>query len=292
MTQCRVKKQIPLSKQAYPDALRKREEALLGRRCKDECASGEPCAKKRRAEIGLALSGGGIRSATFALGVIQALAKKGEFKKIDVLSTVSGGGYTGSLISRLFTRDDVKSAGDVEQAIQPADESQNAKGWIGSGVVLRWLRENGQHLAPNGAGDLLLAGAIMLRNWLSVHVVLATFALTAFVFMQLIRNGLHDNNLHAWLAEKLDSTFLACFAGAGPNVPASIAELEALLTCYLPFGESYLWWSPWLLLPPLIVIVFVVPFGWRIGLPRATAGNRLTASTGGYGIRCGALCLF
>ena len=44
--------------------------------------------------FGLALSGGGIRSATFALGVLQALAKRGLLSKIDYLSTVSGGGAT------------------------------------------------------------------------------------------------------------------------------------------------------------------------------------------------------
>ncbi|WP_199738324.1 patatin-like phospholipase family protein [Corallococcus sp. CA054B] len=46
--------------------------------------------------FGLALSGGGIRSATFNLGLLQALAR---LKLLDVfhyLSTVSGGGYVGS----------------------------------------------------------------------------------------------------------------------------------------------------------------------------------------------------
>jgi hypothetical protein len=41
--------------------------------------------------IGLALSGGGIRSATFSLGVVQVLADKGFLKEVDFLSTVSGG---------------------------------------------------------------------------------------------------------------------------------------------------------------------------------------------------------
>ena len=46
--------------------------------------------------VGLALSGGGIRSATFSLGVLQALAKLDALKYVDYLSTVSGGGYIGS----------------------------------------------------------------------------------------------------------------------------------------------------------------------------------------------------
>jgi hypothetical protein len=77
---------------------------------------------------GLALSGGGIRSATFCLGVLQALAKAPfnppaeksgllpkaleassppDFRwpllaRFDFLSTVSGGGYTGGFFSALF----------------------------------------------------------------------------------------------------------------------------------------------------------------------------------------------
>src|SRR5262245_46196383 len=58
---------------------------------------------KRRAA--LCISGGGIRSASFALGVIQGLARLGTaakdsfLAKIDYLSTVSGGGYIGSWLS-------------------------------------------------------------------------------------------------------------------------------------------------------------------------------------------------
>ncbi|MGH8738183.1 MAG: patatin-like phospholipase family protein, partial [Burkholderiales bacterium] len=61
---------------------------------------------------GLALSGGGIRSATFALGVLQALAiaqvEGGNGKRtawlrcFDYLSTVSGGGYVGAFFVSLF----------------------------------------------------------------------------------------------------------------------------------------------------------------------------------------------
>lgn len=51
--------------------------------------------------VGLACSGGGIRSASFCLGVIQHLISHKLFSKIDYLSTVSGGGYIGSCISAL-----------------------------------------------------------------------------------------------------------------------------------------------------------------------------------------------
>ena len=54
--------------------------------------------------LGLALSGGGIRSATFNLGVLQTLARLDILRRMDYLSTVSGGGYIGSCLSSLLSR--------------------------------------------------------------------------------------------------------------------------------------------------------------------------------------------
>ena len=48
---------------------------------------------------GLALSGGGIRSATFALGVLEGLKAARLLKQVDIVSTVSGGGYIGGWLS-------------------------------------------------------------------------------------------------------------------------------------------------------------------------------------------------
>src|ERR1700730_13182558 len=45
--------------------------------------------------VGLALSGGGIRSATFCLGFLQELSRLKLLRIFDYLSTVSGGGYVG-----------------------------------------------------------------------------------------------------------------------------------------------------------------------------------------------------
>ena len=46
--------------------------------------------------VGLAFSGGGIRSATFNLGILKALHELRVLKYVDYLSTVSGGGYVGA----------------------------------------------------------------------------------------------------------------------------------------------------------------------------------------------------
>src|SRR5580693_1291495 len=47
----------------------------------------------------LCFSGGGIRSATFCLGVMQGLSHHSLLQEFDYLSTVSGGGYIGSWLS-------------------------------------------------------------------------------------------------------------------------------------------------------------------------------------------------
>lgn len=52
--------------------------------------------------VGLCLSGGGIRSATFNLGLLQGLYHQGILNHVDYLSTVSGGGYIGSCLTTLF----------------------------------------------------------------------------------------------------------------------------------------------------------------------------------------------
>jgi hypothetical protein len=57
---------------------------------------------------GLALSGGGVRSATFNLGLLQALAAADKLKAFDYLSTVSGGGYTGGWWSAWLSRNERK----------------------------------------------------------------------------------------------------------------------------------------------------------------------------------------
>src|SRR3954467_13054525 len=56
------------------------------------------CEINRRREriAAVCLSGGGIRSASFALGVLQSLARHGLLRQFHYLSTVSGGGYIGS----------------------------------------------------------------------------------------------------------------------------------------------------------------------------------------------------
>ena len=95
--------------------------------------------------IGLALSGGGIRSSTFSLGVIQALAKHGVLKKVDYLSTVSGGGFIGSCLSSVLNSKDAGS----EQDRFPLHYQVGSNEPLGVGQ----LRNSAQYLIPGGLLD-------------------------------------------------------------------------------------------------------------------------------------------
>lgn len=69
-----------------------------------EKQSYHPDDRTRQDFVGLALSGGGIRSATFCLGFLQELHRLKLLRIFDYLSTVSGGGYLGGWWSAWLSR--------------------------------------------------------------------------------------------------------------------------------------------------------------------------------------------
>ena len=78
--------------------------------------------------VGLALSGGGIRSATFALGVLQRLAKADLLHRFDYLSTVSGGGYIGGSLTWLLSQ--IKKPRPSEKNFPTVTSSPHPKGGV------------------------------------------------------------------------------------------------------------------------------------------------------------------
>ena len=116
--------------------------------------------------VGLAFSGGGIRSATFHLGVLQGLAEYGLLKQVDYLSTVSGGGYIGSWLARWIR----------EQGIEKVEAT--LPGGAGEAPEVNFLRDYSNYLTPRvgllGA-DTWAAIALYLRNLLLNQAVLIAF---------------------------------------------------------------------------------------------------------------------
>jgi hypothetical protein len=253
----------------YPDDLREAEAALLERRRRalardrfdTRLSADELEALRRRHDegklIGLALSGGGLRSATFSLGFLQSLARARLLKQIDFLSTVSGGSYIGGFLGALFDRrvdlpagapgptdGASKTATATAAAAAPPSPavSQTVPMWDVEheltdprSRVVGWLRENGRYLSPAGASDGWAALAVILRNLLAVHMVLWTFGLTVFVALDALRG---------WL--------LTMVSGLLPWIPSVLARAS---------GSGALWWSPALVLPALIFPLVLFPIG-------------------------------
>lgn len=114
---------------------------------------------------GLALSGGGIRSATFCLGITQVLARRGLFSHFDYLSTVSGGGYLGAFLSTaLGTRQEGdKSRTSPESASAKLSDVFERSEGIESGLV-RHLRNNSKYLLNGGLGAKLEIAGLLISG--------------------------------------------------------------------------------------------------------------------------------
>src|SRR3954447_20257288 len=138
----------------------------------------------------LCISGGGIRSATFALGAIQGLAECGLLDQFDYLSTVSGGGYIGSWLSAWTRR-----AGGLRR-VTPHLPRAARPAAPGEPDPIEHLREYNNYLSPRlgffSADTWTLAATVgrnILLNWL-VLVPLLLFALVLpRVLLSLARLG-------------------------------------------------------------------------------------------------------
>ena len=156
-----------LLEDAFPDQLR----SLEDRQLKEAFQKIQEGRVQKTAA--LCFSGGGIRSATFSLGVIQALARGKLLSQFDYLSTVSGGGYIGSWLSSWIHRhprglEGVE--GDLGQAASFAGQP-SASALSPEPEALRHLRSYSKYLSPRTgllSADVWTLVAILLRN-LFIH---------------------------------------------------------------------------------------------------------------------------
>jgi fluoride ion exporter CrcB/FEX len=124
--------------------------------------------------VGLALSGGGIRSATFGLGVVQVLAQRGLLKQVDILSTVSGGGYTGSFLTRRLGE-----GTDFTEVAWPHGPDPEP---------IRFIRQNAKFLAARNTREnwetIATTIAGMVLNWTAPLFVIALLSIVAVLLSQ------------------------------------------------------------------------------------------------------------
>lgn len=125
--------------------------------------------------IGLAFSGGGIRSATFNLGILQGMARRGLLKHVDYLSTVSGGGYIGAWYMAFLRRQADNRPEEAERLLDP--ECQRPPGQSREHPAITWLRRFSNYLTPRTglSGDTLTLVSTYLRNLILNLIVIVSF---------------------------------------------------------------------------------------------------------------------
>jgi hypothetical protein len=113
--------------------------------------------------MGLAFSGGGIRSATFNLGILQGLATLGLLGEFNYLSTVSGGGYIGSWLINWIKQDGL---GEVERRLCPDFTPDPRDIRL---EPIRFLRDFSNYLTPQMgllSADMWVVVVVWVRNTL------------------------------------------------------------------------------------------------------------------------------
>lgn len=197
---------------------------------------------------GLAISGGGIRSATFSLGVLQGLAATGLLPRFDYLSTVSGGGYIGSWFSAWVNREGFEEV--TTQLLPPRMQKAGNSSDV-EPEPIRHLRLYSNYLAPRPGlfsfdGWVLIA--ISLRNLMLNQLVLLLAMLGLFVGIRTIVEvysiaHLIPKTAGHWLLSAAGlASLLIATVGAALYSPGGITKnffgftlLRFWLTCVVPW---------------------------------------------------------
>ncbi|HME26172.1 MAG TPA: patatin-like phospholipase family protein [Acetobacteraceae bacterium] len=159
----------------------------------------------------LCLSGGGIRSAAFCLGALQALATNELLGEFNYLSTVSGGGYIGAWLATIM-----HGGGKGNGALSAANKALTDP----ADPALRSLRNYTNFLIPEGgfgSSDTWSAIVLWLRNvllnWLVFGPVLLAVALVPLLYCGLlwdVSSGWGLTALIAGLVCLLGGTIMVC----------------------------------------------------------------------------------
>lgn len=216
----------------------KRRRSAHSQAC-DEILEGGPSVDKGL--TGLAISGGGIRSATFSLGVAQELSRQGVLQSIDYLSTVSGGGYTGSCISSVLN-EPLNDAQKRELPSNISDQEREPQGLI-------HLRNSSNYLTPGGLIDKLRLGNVLLRGVLLNLFIYMPYILLAVILTEIAYEFFPHWNNFIYLVGPFTIIFLL---------------MTLAFPLFLRFGRKALDWNrrdsfeKYLTIPPLIVLVAIL----------------------------------
>lgn len=157
------------------EVIQNEQEQLLLRRKKLGIEHGTPGQPNW---FGIALSGGGIRSATINMGFLQVLNKYGILQKADYLSSVSGGGYTHSYVQAT-----AKETGDFNKLFTMEH--------------IETMRKHGEYMVPRTGilgknGNMLLLIIAFVVSWLMSIVGPVILGLIAYLLYQVGASFLGD----------------------------------------------------------------------------------------------------
>jgi Patatin-like phospholipase len=142
---------------------------------------------------GLCFSGGGIRSATFNLGILQGLAQCNLLHRFDYLSTVSGGGYIHEWLAGWIKRS--RGLDNIKEQLKPLPEEGCPPFHP---APLRWLRRYSNYLTPETglfSADSWVVAAIWIRNTFLNQLVLVSALLMLVLFPHVLGPGTHSLHL-------------------------------------------------------------------------------------------------
>ena len=167
-------------------AIRDRHNKLGATKIKQDNAATDPTTALEL--TGVTCSGGGIRSASFCLGVLQGLQSKKTLDRMDYLSTVSGGGYIGTTLTIGMSSHGEFPFGRLDQESRETPE-------------VRHLRDNSRYLMQNGLPSVITAIVIYLRGITMNVLVMLPILLCVAGFLLLLNADTKDlvTNRFLWL---------------------------------------------------------------------------------------------
>ncbi|HEV7667404.1 MAG TPA: patatin-like phospholipase family protein [Thermoanaerobaculia bacterium] len=254
----------------------------------------------------LCLSGGGIRSAVFSLGVVQGLARRGLLQKFDFLSTVSGGGYLGGLLSAWIHRHPRGLDGVADEL---GGRRPGARKLQPEAAPLEYLRNFSNYLTPKLgilSADSWTLISIFIRNLYVYWLVLVPLLLAALslprLYVAVCATGIHEHvpldlplvgrvHLFPEILFVLGSSLMALAIGyIGWNRPSGGRRSTTrgfLLLCLLPLVASAtlfsVYWAyfqtlgrgmpswTWFVFPTVSINIF----GWCVHALPALAQGRV-----------------
>ncbi|MDX1996136.1 MAG: hypothetical protein SF066_00340 [Thermoanaerobaculia bacterium] len=219
--------------------------------------------------VGLGLSGGGIRSATFNLGLLQGLAGLGLLGLFDYLATVSGGGYIGSFWSAWRKQHAGKDVNEFPKNGTTDHEPPELLHLRRFGNFLRprlqWLSfETGRFVAAlvGGLVPALLAALATLAAGLLLFLA-AVWLLTQDSAFDSRGNGVSAAFAFFWLSLLTQLGFeWVWLKHRQEEEAARAAPAYAACAIAASFVGAGLWWLVWSLLPtPAVLLLTPAPTG-------------------------------